>query len=109
MSGATIVTIGLLGAGQISTSGTYELDVSAIGTVNIEGPGTSGPPITAAVVGLLGAGTAFTTDISNGASEFLNPSVGVTALETYNLGEDSNGSISGNGTLARIMREGRRA
>ncbi len=99
MSGATIVTIGLLGAGQISTSGTYELDVSAIGTVNIEGPGTSGPPITAAVVGLLGAGTAFTTDISNGASEFLNPSVGVTALETYNLGEDSNGSISGNGTL----------
>lgn len=99
MSGATIVTIGLLGAGQISTSGTYELDVSAIGTVNIEGPGTSGPPITAAVVGLLGAGTAFTTDISNGASEFLNPSVGISALETYNLGEDSNGSISGNGTL----------
>ena len=99
MSSTTIVTIGLLGTGQITTSGTYELDVAGAGTVNIEGPGASGAPITADLVGLLGVGAAFTTDISNGASEFLNPTVGLSAIETYNLGEDANGSINGNGTL----------
>ncbi len=99
MSATTIVTIGLLGAGQITNSGTYELDVLAAGSVNIEGPGTAGAPITVDLAGLTGLGLAFTTDISNGASEFLNPTVGLSAIETYNLGEDANGSINGHGTL----------
>ena len=99
MSGTSLVTIGLLGSGQITTSGTYDLDVVAIGTANIEGTGTAGTAITAAVVGITGLGLAFTTDISNNATELLNPSVGLSVIDTFNIGEDSNGAINGHGTL----------
>jgi hypothetical protein len=98
MSGTTIVTIGLLGTGQITSSGTYELDVAAVGVANVEGPGASGAPITADLVGLVGIEAAFTTDISNGANVFLNPTVGISAIETYRLSENSMGLINGNGT-----------
>lgn len=99
MSGTTIVTIGLLGTSNITTSGTYELDVTGIGTANIQGPGTTGTPISVAVVGLLGAGLVFTTDISNGASEILNPVAGLSLIDTFNIGENASGSILGDGTL----------
>ncbi len=99
MSGTSFVTIGLLGTGQITTSGTYDLDVVAVGTANIEGGGSLNAPVTAAVIGLTGLGLAFTTDISNNATEMLNPNVGLSVIDTFNIGEDANGAINGYGTL----------
>lgn len=98
MSG-TLVTIGLLSDTPITATGNYELDVIALGTADIHGAGTAAAPITVTVGSLLGTGIAFTTDISDNATEVVNAALGVGALDTFNIGEDGAGSILGNGTL----------
>ncbi|MHB1302074.1 MAG: Hint domain-containing protein [Acidiphilium sp.] len=99
MSGSTLVTIGLLGTTEIDTTGTYTLDVTGAGTADIHGAGTAATPVTVTVGSLLGAGILFTTDISDNATEIVNGALGVSAIDTFNIGKDAAGSILGEGTL----------
>jgi hypothetical protein len=95
MSGSTLVTIGLLSASTIATTGNYDISASVGGTVDIQG--ASGAPI-AVTASLVSVGALLTTNISY-ADEVITGVAGVSALSTYNIGENSSGISTGNGTL----------
>jgi hypothetical protein len=99
MSDAIPITIAALSYGTITTSGTYDVSVGALATVDIEG--TSSAPINVTVDqgGLISGAIVSTTNISN-ADEFVNALGNVDVLTTYNVGEDGAGGVTGHGTLA---------
>jgi len=92
----SIISISMFGTADISLSGTYAIEGS-LATVNIEGPGVSGNPISTEILGF--SGDVITTDISNGASVYLNPISGGVVSDSFNVGQDANNNNIGHGTL----------
>jgi hypothetical protein len=102
MSGTTLITIAALGTGSITTSGTYDVSVDiGIGvadTLNIQGAVGSQPIIANVSESIVGVSALTTTNISN-ADEVLTGLAGVSLLSDFNIGANSQGLATGNGTL----------
>ncbi|MGC9271554.1 Hint domain-containing protein [Acidiphilium sp.] len=92
----TVVSIPTFGVGNITSSGTYAIEGS-LATVNIEGPGTSGTPITAEIIGF--SGDVISIDISNNAINYLDPNPSILISDSVNVGENANSQSIGYGTL----------
>ncbi len=102
MSGTTLITIAALGTGSITTSGNYDVSVDiGIGvgdTLNIQGAAGSQPIIANVNESIVGVSALTTTNISN-ADEVLTGLAGVSLLSDFNIGANSQGLATGNGTL----------
>jgi PKD repeat protein len=100
MSGnITPISIGILNpTATITTSGTYAVSVLVAGTVDIQGSQTAPIDVTVSESGVLGLGLLTTTNIAD-ADVVLTGLANVSALSPFNLGENSLGQATGNGTL----------